>query len=500
MAENYLITGYWGEPHVTSENDRGFNAAIFGAGRFVLPVGEQFRAEYIGNNTVRIHDGKLIDNGAVAGIPAGEYIDLAISGTGQGKNRNDLIIFQYSKDASTQVESGVFKILSGEETSGTAADPKLSQQDILTNTAMLDQMPMWRVPVSGSVISAPVQLFEVAKNISNAGNAVVEATSSDGVAYSATVPGVSELYAGLEITIIPKKESTSETITLDVNGLGAKNVRLPLSSNTTTLVMPAQPNYYTAGRPVKLRYDAMWINKGAWVVAERQRTSANDLYGSVPVENGGTGADNPEEARANLGAAPDGYGLGTVHPPTIDSTEQLDACHTSGFYRYVAYGTTLCGISFNFATLIVYPIYDYECVQELRPINSNHCLRRFYFDGAWSDWELVGMVMEILWTNASPTSDFAAQTISMDLSKYKAVYVQSVRSTDDQTVSGATLAWVDVGSNYLIGTTDQYVVTRRKVAATSGGITFSDYSSANTSNGTSNEIPFVICGISGISW
>ena len=328
MSDNYLITGYWGKPHVTSENDRGFNAAIFGAGRFVLPVGEQFRAEYIGNNTVRIYDGKLIDNGAVAGIPAGEYVDLLIPEAGQGKNRNDLIIFQYSQDTSTLIESGVFMVLSGEEASGTATDPTLSQQDILTNAATLDQMPLWRVPVSGSLISAPVQLFEVSKNIRNAGTAVVEATSGDGVAYSATVPGVTELYSGLEITIIPQMESTSETITLDVNGLGAKNVRLPLSSNTTTLVMPAQPNYYTAGRPVKLRYDAMWLNKGAWVVAERQRTSANDLYGSVPVENGGTGADNAEEARENLGAAPSGFGLGTTAVVSTDCNTNL----TNGWY------------------------------------------------------------------------------------------------------------------------------------------------------------------------
>ena len=307
MADNYLITGYWGKPHVTSENDRGINAAIFGAGRFVLPVGEQFRAEYIGNNTVRIYDGKLIDNGAVAGITAGEYVDILIPEAGQGKNRNDLIIFQYSQDASTLIESGVFMVLSGEETSGTATDPALSQQDILTNEATLDQMALWRVPVSGTVISAPEQLFVVSTNMRNAGATVVEATSSDGETYFATVPGVTELYAGLEVIIIPQLESTSETIMLDVNGLGAKNVRLPLSSNTTTLVMPEQPNYYTAGRPVKLRYDATWLNKGAWVVAERQRTSANDLYGSVPVENGGTGADNAEEARENLGAAQAGY-------------------------------------------------------------------------------------------------------------------------------------------------------------------------------------------------
>ena len=109
MADNYLITGYWGEPHVTPENDRGINAAIFGPGRFVLPIGEQFRAEYIGNNTVRIHDGKLIDNGALAGIPTGNYIDLLIPEAGQGMKRNDLIIFEYSQNTSTLVESGVFQ-------------------------------------------------------------------------------------------------------------------------------------------------------------------------------------------------------------------------------------------------------------------------------------------------------------------------------------------------------------------------------------------------------
>ena len=161
MAANYLITGYWGEPHVTAENDRGINAAIFGAGRFVLPVGEQFKAEYIGNNTVRIYDGKLIDNGAFAGIPAGEYVDLLIPEAGQGMNRNDLIVFQYSQDGSTLIESGVFMVLSGTETSGEATDPELSQQDILTNEATLDQMALWRVPVSSTVISDPVQLFDV---------------------------------------------------------------------------------------------------------------------------------------------------------------------------------------------------------------------------------------------------------------------------------------------------------------------------------------------------
>ena len=123
MADNLLITGYWGEPHVTAENDRGFNAAIFGPGRVVLPVGEQMRAAYIGNNTIRIYDGKLMSGGALAGIPAGKYIDLLIPEAGQGMNRNDLIVFQYSKDVSTLIETGSIVVVSGAETSGAAVDP-----------------------------------------------------------------------------------------------------------------------------------------------------------------------------------------------------------------------------------------------------------------------------------------------------------------------------------------------------------------------------------------
>lgn len=159
MAENYLITGYWGEPHVTAENDRGINAATFGEGRLVLPVGERFKAEYIGNNTIRMYDGKLVDNGAAAGIPAGEYVDLLISNAGQGMKRNDIIAFQYSQDSSTLVESGTFVVIQGAETSGTATDPELTQDDLLSNTATFDQMALWRVSVSGATISAPVQMF-----------------------------------------------------------------------------------------------------------------------------------------------------------------------------------------------------------------------------------------------------------------------------------------------------------------------------------------------------
>lgn len=327
MTNNYLITGYWGEPHVTAENDRGINAAIFGAGRFVLPVGNQFRAEYIGNNTIRVYDGKLIDNGAVAGIPAGQYVDLLIPETGQGLKRNDLIIFQYEKDASTLIESGVFVVVNGVETEGTATDPELTQEDILSDTAAFDQMALWRVSVAGSVISAPVQMFKVAKNMENAGGGVpiVPATSTDGINYEATVENVDKLYTGLEITIIPNMTSTSTAVMLNVNGFGACRVRMPISSSTSATTTPTYDDFYAKDKPVKLIYDSSSLN-GIWRIVDKNRPNALDLYGTTPIESGGTGADNATEARANLGAAP-AYSYGTD-----DLTAGTSALETGKLY------------------------------------------------------------------------------------------------------------------------------------------------------------------------
>ena len=177
---NCLITGYWGEHHVTAENDRGINAAIFGAGRFVLPVGQRFKAEYIGSNIVRLYDGKLLDNGAAAGIPAGEHIDLAVPFASSGKKRNDLIVFQYRQDISTLVETGNFMVLQGVETVETPVDPMVVQSDLLSNKATLDQMPLWRIVVSDTEVSAPVQLFTLAKNMVEVEEIAKNSSSSGG--------------------------------------------------------------------------------------------------------------------------------------------------------------------------------------------------------------------------------------------------------------------------------------------------------------------------------
>lgn len=291
--ENYLITGYWGEPHVTAENDRGLNAAIFGAGKYVLPVGKQFKAEFIGNRTVRIYDGKLLDNGALAGIPAGKYVDVQIPEAGQNMNRNDMIVFQYSQDNATLIETGVFTVVTGTETSGTASDPVLTEDDLTYDEATFDQMPLWRVPVSGAAVSTPEPVFQVRF----AGERLATAHSANGSAYTAQLPGVPVLYNGLSLTVIPDKTSTQTAITLDLNGLGTKAIRMMGDSGNG--VSPYSSGWLVANRPYTLRYDEA---SGIWIT-DIQRPAPSQLNGTVPIAKGGTGATTAEAARTAIGAA-----------------------------------------------------------------------------------------------------------------------------------------------------------------------------------------------------
>ena len=64
----------------------------------------------------------------------------------------------------------------------------------------------------------------------------VEATSTDGVNYIVTVEGVTELYTGLTLLVIPNMNCTNQAMSLNVNNLGAKPIRRPLNPNTTATV------------------------------------------------------------------------------------------------------------------------------------------------------------------------------------------------------------------------------------------------------------------------
>lgn len=120
-------------------------------------------------------------------------------------------------------------------------------------------------------------------------------TGGDGAAYTATVGNIKALTAGVAFIMIPHTVSTSVSPTLNVNGLGAKGIRRPITTNTTTTTVSTAMNWLAANKPVRVVYDGLY-----WVV-DLVRPYASDLYGIVPIANGGTGADTAEAALASLG-------------------------------------------------------------------------------------------------------------------------------------------------------------------------------------------------------
>ena len=105
--------------------------------------------------------------------------------------------------------------------------------------------------------------------------------------------------------------------------------------------------------------------------------------------------------------------------------------------------------------------------------------------------------IELLWTNPNINSDFAPQTISIDLSKYKYVYIKTkgYKSSSEDTDNGASVMHFCMVGGYssLIHpiNTD---ISRRKVQITKNSVLFADgYSGTSVANDC--VIPLNIYGV-----
>lgn len=127
-------------------------------------------------------------------------------------------------------------------------------------------------------------------------------TEGTGAAYTATVDSITALTAGISFTMIPHTTSTSKTATLNVNGLGAKQLRRPVSSNNSTTVANTTESWMYVNKPVEVMYNGTY-----WVVTSMPRPNGPDIYGTVPVSAGGvpsaTTADNGKFLRVVGGSA-----------------------------------------------------------------------------------------------------------------------------------------------------------------------------------------------------
>lgn len=154
-----IITGHTGTQHLTAEAAGALHAGVIGSGKYVLTGGNQFAAEIVSNNLIKIKSGELVNQGRHMRIPVNSYEEVTIQNGTQGMKRHDLIVMRYKHDTSAQVESAELVVLKG--ISGTTAyDPVYTKGDIL-NGELQDDFPLYRVSLNGLTVESVTPLFSV---------------------------------------------------------------------------------------------------------------------------------------------------------------------------------------------------------------------------------------------------------------------------------------------------------------------------------------------------
>lgn len=98
----------------------------------------------------------------------------------------------------------------------------------------------------------------------------------------------------------------------------------------------------------------------------------------------------------------------------------------------------------------------------------------------------------LLWTNSNPTAEFAAQTVSLDLSNYIGVIIECLYSTNNQNLTSRV--YIKKGETLIGGcNTESYPNVRLITAINDEGVSFGVARDSNTHN--DNVIPYKIYGV-----
>ena len=146
-----IITGYKGTPHVSAQQDRDINSAIFTTGTYILNIGSKMAATVVSANEVTIADGLIVAQGCAAEIARGTSESMSIDNGDQGMLRKDLIVLRYTKEASTGVEDMELAVIKGTPAASNPATPSYTSGSI-TDGDTLVEFPIYTVNLSGITI------------------------------------------------------------------------------------------------------------------------------------------------------------------------------------------------------------------------------------------------------------------------------------------------------------------------------------------------------------
>ena len=205
-----IVDGMTGTKHISSDDLAALNTATVGKADCVLKYGNDFALTMASANSATLGTGVGMVGGKRFWNQAATSLTIQ-SGT-QGQNRNDLVVARYAK-TSAGIESITPVVIKGTPTTGTPADPATTANDL----------KLWRVPLNGITVGAPVKLFSPVTPLATLGDSVSQAKiKTDRIDLSAGVNdiGFHEWSNGIQLTFNGANGNPQFQITIDNNGIG----------------------------------------------------------------------------------------------------------------------------------------------------------------------------------------------------------------------------------------------------------------------------------------
>lgn len=149
-----IVDGMTGTKHISSDDLSALNIATIGKADCVLEYGGNFKLTMTSANNATLGTGVGMVGGKRFWNNAATSLTVQ-SGT-QGQKRNDLVVARYAK-TSMGIESITPVVIKGTPSTGTAADPATTSNDL----------KLWRIPLNGISVGTPVKLFNTVASLAS---------------------------------------------------------------------------------------------------------------------------------------------------------------------------------------------------------------------------------------------------------------------------------------------------------------------------------------------
>lgn len=149
-----IVDGMTGTKHISSDDLSALNIATIGKAGCVLEYGDNFKLTMASANRATLGTGVGMVGGKRFWNQAATSLTVQ-SGT-QGQKRNDLVVARYAK-TSAGIESITPVVIKGTPSTGTAADPATTSNDL----------KLWRIPLNGISVGTPVKLFDTVASLAS---------------------------------------------------------------------------------------------------------------------------------------------------------------------------------------------------------------------------------------------------------------------------------------------------------------------------------------------